>query len=81
MFDVTPCACDNMSMELPRVIASTKDYQLTAQLRDGGEWRISFKFRGAEAVSYIHPCEYESAKRTAVILARRHVARMFEGIL
>lgn len=70
-----------MSMEFPRSIASTKDYQLTAQRRDGGEWRISFRFRGTEAVSTIPACEYESAKRTALILARRHVARMFEGIL
>lgn len=70
-----------MSMELPRVIASTKDYQLTAQLRESNEWRIAFRFRGTEAASTIPPCEYESAKRTALILARRHVARMFEGLL
>lgn len=70
-----------MSMELPRVIASTKDYQLTVQLRDTNEWRVAFKFRGTEAASVIPACEFESAKRTAVILARRHVARMFEGLL
>jgi hypothetical protein len=73
-----------MSVNLPHVIASTKDYQLTAQLEESQPrepWVITFRFRGAAVSTRLAPCTFESAKRQALILARQHVARMFEGLL
>lgn len=67
-------------MNIPHTIQRTSDYHLAVEERPYG-WMCTFKLRGREYECQIGKCSLESAKTQAVILARQHVHKMFEGLL